>query len=81
MNRQFLSRPFEHEVVVPVDDLLFECSAAAREFLTVAAMTPRTSPEVNLRPPVLAWVLGSSGAKCGAPHFAPNPECNKIRSN
>jgi hypothetical protein len=21
--------------------------------------------------PVLYWVLGSSGAKCGAPHFAP----------
>src|SRR6266446_9787265 len=27
-----------------------------------------------------SWVLGSNGAKCGAPHFAPNPECNKIRS-
>jgi hypothetical protein len=26
------------------------------------------------------WVLGSNGAKCGAPHFAPNLECNKIRS-
>jgi hypothetical protein len=27
-----------------------------------------------------SWVLGSNGTKCGAPHFAPNPECNKIRS-
>ena len=26
------------------------------------------------------WVLGSNGAKCGAPHFAPNPERSKIRS-
>jgi hypothetical protein len=25
-------------------------------------------------------VLGSNGAKCGAPYFVPNPECNKIRS-
>jgi len=24
--------------------------------------------------------LSSNGAKCGAPNFAPNPECNKIRS-
>src|SRR5260221_1888395 len=26
------------------------------------------------------WVLASNGAKCGAPHFAPNPESSKIRS-
>src|ERR1700724_3491097 len=26
------------------------------------------------------WGLSSNGAKCGAPHFAPNPECVKIQS-
>src|SRR5258708_9598056 len=26
-------------------------------------------------------VLGSNGAKCGAPYFAPNPKSNKIPSN
>jgi Tetratricopeptide repeat len=27
------------------------------------------------------WGLSSKWTKCGAPHFAPNPEYNKIQSN